>query len=82
MVDIFRPLYVLYLTALYLINCTFTRMRTTIDHVCPLSTCLVLSPAGYDIRLTNGYGSLVPSNPHITIDLGALIQATADLMRL
>ena len=81
-VDIFRPLYVLYLTALYLINCTFTRMRTTIDHVCPLSTCLVLSPAGYDIRLTNGYGSLVPSNPHITIDLGALIQATADLMRL
>ena len=42
-------------------------MRRTIIHVLSLCTCLVLSCAGYDIRLTNGYGSLAPSNPHITI---------------
>ena len=65
----FRPLCVLYLTALFIINCTFTRMRTTIIHVLSRSTCPVLSRAGskcYSIT-TNGYGSLTPSNPHITI---------------
>ena len=50
---------------LCLINCTFTRMGRTIYHVCPLSTCLVMSRAGYVIRLTitNGYGS--PFEPRI-----------------
>ena len=63
----------LHVTCIYhflcLIHCTFTCMHRTICHVCPLSTCLVMSCAGYVIQLYQLMVTVPLSNLTSTISL-------------
>ena len=62
----FRPLCVVYLTALCAIDCTFTHMCTTIIHVYPIHASPILSHVVYFIQLLMVM-ALTPMNPHLTI---------------